>query len=67
MNCILSAGPGRATRACLTRLARLGYRQQVSYQPATRFWALQRDETLIYLALAAVLAGLGTCWLRRRT
>jgi hypothetical protein len=67
MTCILDAGPGPATADCLTRLTRLGYRQQVSYQPATRFWALQRDETLIYLALAAVLAGLGTCWLRRRT
>ena len=31
MTCMLSAGPGRATQACLTRLARLGYRQQVSY------------------------------------
>jgi hypothetical protein len=67
MNCILSAGPGRATRACLTRLARLGYRQQVSYQPAGRFWALQRAETAIYLAAALLLAGLCTWLIRRRS
>jgi hypothetical protein len=65
MNCILGAGPGPATRACLTRLGGLGYRQQVSYQPASRFWALQRDETAIYLALAAGLAGLCGWRLRR--
>jgi hypothetical protein len=67
MDCILSAGPGRATRACLTRLARLGYRQQVSYQPAGRFWALQRAETLIYLAATLLLAGLCGWLIRRRS
>jgi hypothetical protein len=66
MNCILSSGPGRATQACLTRLARLGYRQQVSYEPASRFWALQREETVLYLAVALLLAGLCTWWIRRR-
>jgi hypothetical protein len=66
MNCILSSGPGRATDACLTRLARLGYRQQVSYEPASRFWALQWAETVIYLAAALGLAGLCTWRIRRR-
>jgi hypothetical protein len=66
MRCMLSAGPGRATRACLTRLARLGYRQQVSYEPAGRFWSLQRAETLIYLAAALLLAGLCPWLIRRR-
>jgi len=57
--------PGHPDQACFARLARLGYRQEVSYQPAGRFWALQADETAIYLALAAALAGL--CgWLVRR-
>jgi hypothetical protein len=67
MTCMLSAGPGRATQACLTRLARLGYRQQVSYEPAGRFWALQRAETLIYLAAALLLAGLCPWLIRRRS
>jgi hypothetical protein len=67
MNCLLKAGPGQTFRPCLTRLARLGYRQQVSYEPASRFWVLQRDETLIYLALALILAGACTGLIRRRS
>jgi hypothetical protein len=66
MNCLLNSGPGQATQACLTRLARLGYRQQVSYEPASRFWTLQWEETVIYLAVALLLAGLCTWWIRRR-
>lgn len=58
-------GTSRASQACYARLAREGYRQAVSYQPASRFWTLQRDETIIYLA-AALLAG-GVCaWRVRR-
>jgi hypothetical protein len=59
-------GSGPVAQACLARLDRLGYRQRVSYQPASRFWALQRAETVIYLILAAGLAGLCTWWVRRR-
>jgi hypothetical protein len=51
---------------CFARLTREGYRQSVSYQPASRFWALQRDETLIHLALALLLAGLCAWWIRHR-
>jgi hypothetical protein len=67
MNCLLKSGPGQTFRPCLARLARLGYRQQVSYEPASRFWAFQRDETLIYLALALILAGACTGLIRRRS
>jgi hypothetical protein len=56
----------QATQACFSRLTRLGYRQQVTYQPASRFWALQRDETVIYLALTLLMAGLCTWWIRHR-
>jgi hypothetical protein len=38
-------------------LARLGDREAISYQPASRFWALQWVETAIYLILA-----LGLTW-----
>jgi hypothetical protein len=31
---------------------RLGYRQQVTYQPAIRFWPFQGYETAVYTALA---------------
>ena len=43
--------------ACLAEITRLGYRQQVTYQPSSRFWAFQWYETGIYTALALGLAG----------
>ncbi|WP_055483829.1 hypothetical protein [Sphaerimonospora mesophila] len=51
---------------CLARLADLGYRQRVTYQPADRFWALQAVETAIFLALSALLAWLCLRWTRSR-
>jgi hypothetical protein len=51
---------------CLAEIQRLGYRQQVTYQPAGRFWPLQWAETGIYTALALALAGFSFWWLRRR-
>jgi ABC-2 family transporter protein len=50
---------------CFTRLERAGYRQQVTYQPADRFWTLQAIETAIFLALAAALTGFCFWWVRR--
>ncbi len=64
LNCP-GASPGHQDQACYARLARLGYRQQVSYQPASRFWPLQATETGIYLALAAAVTGVCTWRLRR--
>lgn len=55
-----------ATQACFAKLADLGYQQRVTYQPASRFWALQWAETTIFLALAALLAGLCFWWTRNR-
>ena len=46
-----------ALDACYTRLADEGYRQQVEYQPASRFWALQLRETGLLLGLAVMLTG----------
>jgi hypothetical protein len=63
-NCPLASGP--ASQACFAKFTRLGYRQLVSYQPAGRFWAFQLDETVIYLILALLLAGLCTWWIRHR-
>ncbi|MBO0806504.1 MAG: ABC transporter permease [Nocardiopsaceae bacterium] len=56
---------GHPDQACYARLARLGYRQQASYQPASRFWPLQAEETAIYLALAVALSG-ACAWRVRR-
>jgi hypothetical protein len=38
--------------SCLPYIARRGYRELVTYQPAGRFWAFQLRETVIFLALA---------------
>lgn len=57
--------PGRPDRACFARLASQGYRQEASYQPASRFWSLQAAETAIYLALAAALTGICAWRIRR--
>ena len=46
-------------------LATLHLRQEVTYQPARRYWALQWYETAIYLTLALLLSGLCFLWIRR--
>ncbi|MGI8331699.1 ABC transporter permease [Actinomadura scrupuli] len=66
LSCPPGSGSGPASRECLARFTRLGYRQQVTYQPAGRFWALQLYETVIYLVLAGLLGGLCTWWIRHR-
>jgi len=38
-------------------LAPLHLRDVISYQPASRFWAFQWYEAVIFLALAVALAG----------
>jgi len=54
------------TRACFAGMARHGYRQLVTYQPASRFWAFQWYETAIFVAMAACLAGFCFWWIRNR-
>jgi hypothetical protein len=51
---------------CLAEMTRLGYRQQVTYQPYSRFWRLQAYETALFLALAGLLGGASFWWLRHR-
>jgi hypothetical protein len=36
----------------------------VTYQPASRYWAIQLAETAIYLALALALTGFCFWWIR---
>jgi hypothetical protein len=47
-------------------MKQLGYRQQVTYQPSSRFWPFQWYETGIYTALALGLAGFCFWRLRHR-
>ncbi|WP_318207478.1 MULTISPECIES: ABC transporter permease subunit [unclassified Streptomyces] len=51
---------------CVGDLGALGYKQQVTYQPAGNFWALQWAETGLYLGLALALTGFCAWWIRRR-
>jgi hypothetical protein len=52
--------------ACFTRLRDEGYRQRVSFMPASRYWTLQALESAIFLALTALLAAGSFWWLRHR-
>jgi hypothetical protein len=58
--------PRQGLSACLAEVTRLGYRQQLTYQPSSRFWAFQWYETGIYTALGLGLAGLCFWRIRRR-
>jgi ABC-type transport system involved in multi-copper enzyme maturation permease subunit len=60
------AEPGDELSACFAEIKRLGYRQRVTYQPASRFWLFQWYETGIYIALALGLAGFCFWRLRHR-
>jgi hypothetical protein len=62
----VGAKPGDELSACFAELKRRGYRQQVTYQPSSRFWPFQWIETGIYIALALVLAGFCFWRLRHR-
>ena len=42
------------------------FHEVVVYQPATRFWAFQTYETLLFVTVSAALAGLCAWWVRRR-
>jgi hypothetical protein len=65
-------GPARTTTGksslatCLDRLAGEGYRQQLVYQPADRFWSLQWAETGLFAVLSGLLAWFSLWWVRRR-
>lgn len=52
--------------ACFKRLHDEGYRQRVTFMPASRYWTLQGLESAIFLALTALLAGGSFWWLRHR-
>jgi len=53
-------------QACAASLAKLHPRQLITYQPASRYWALQWYETALFLALALALAGFCFWRIRRR-
>lgn len=67
--CVPGPGPDQHATgrpACFDRLAEQGYRQRVTYQPASRYWTLQAYETALFAGLAAVLFGFSFWWVRGR-
>lgn len=67
----LNSGPcapahGAPTKqACMAEVNRLGYRQQMTYQPPDRFWPLQWCEAGLYALLTLALAALCLHRIRR--
>jgi hypothetical protein len=50
---------------CLEEIASLGYGEEITYFPSSRFWTLQSIESALYLAFSALLAA-GSFWILRR-
>jgi hypothetical protein len=59
-------GQNSNLQACTNAVGGLHLRQLVTYQPASRYWAFQSQETAIFLGLALALAGFCFWWIRRR-
>lgn len=63
---ITKAGPGISSmQSCLTAIA-ARFHGVVTYQPASRYWPFQVYETVGFVVLALVLAGVSVWWVRRR-
>lgn len=67
----LPSGPNSAVQAVggpMTCMAKLGRRfhEVVTYQPASRYWPFQIDETILFVLLAAALTAVCVWWVRRR-
>jgi hypothetical protein len=58
-----SQGNFEAVAHCM---AKAGFLEDIVYQPASRFWALQGIEAAIFVAAAAALLALTAWWIRRR-
>ena len=59
------AGSASTMQSCHAYVATLHLRQVLTYQPASRYWALQWLESAIYVAFALLLSGLCFLWIRR--
>jgi hypothetical protein len=55
--CAAQLNSGVAPSACTAAIARLHLTEVMTYQPLSRYWALQWYETAIFLGLALVLTG----------
>lgn len=64
--CAPSADMQDRMDACLAEINRLGYRVELTYHPAGRFWAFQWIETGVYAGIALLLSAFSFWWTRRR-
>jgi hypothetical protein len=55
-----------ASRDAFRCLARVGYRDQVRFHPASHYWQFQWTEVAVFVALAALLLGVAYVLVRRR-
>jgi hypothetical protein len=63
---VAPAGNGQqAFQQCISTIS-TKYHQVVTYQPASRFWAFQTYETLLFVVASVALAGLCVWWTRRK-
>ena len=51
-------------QTCIANVA-AKFHEVVTYQPASRYWAFQWDETAVFLGLAALLGAVCFWWIRR--
>ncbi|OLT10573.1 transmembrane transport protein [Actinomadura sp. CNU-125] len=58
--------PMGPAEGCFAEIARLGFKQHVSYHPADRYWAFQWVETGVFAVLTLGLSGFCFYWVRRR-
>ena len=61
----LQSGGQQPFQRCVSAIS-AHYHQVVVYQPANRFWAFQTYETVLFVVLAAVLAGMSVWRVRHR-
>jgi hypothetical protein len=64
--CAPGAGQQDRMKACFAEINRLGYRIEMTYHAASRFWPFQWIETGIYATLALLLSAFSFWWTRRR-
>jgi hypothetical protein len=61
-----SGSPEAQRERCFAEINRVGYRQQVTYQPSSRYWSFQAIETALFTGVALLLLGFCFWWLRHR-
>jgi hypothetical protein len=62
---VQGGGPPAAFQDCAAKLS-ARFHEVITYQPASRYWAMQGLETAIFVVVAILLAGLCFWWVRHR-